>query len=408
MKSVIIFVIAFVLLIPTSAFAEDITIIEVESNPAGYDEGNEWVRLFNPFSNFVDLSGWKISSTHGVTNTYTLSENINSCDELKIVFSTQFLDNVGESLILYDKSGNVVDSTPVIDDGDNDGTTWKGQTPSCVSHQQEEPVIEEPVIEEPVIEEPVQEQEYLENGCPVDYPYLWRDGMCYTTIERVYKESKMGFYENERYDFSFEAPMNWSYQEGVSYDDGITTFEVIQFPTEFSLKNAGDDANMLDLGMAMSGITFQFESPLIYVDFENIPSSKVSKLSEESIYDYLFDKIVTTYPSAKMIDSWTISHDWGWEVYAMYNHDLNIGYGSGIPYVSEEFLYVFDDRESYTVGYGAPDVYFDEYRPVFDHVLETLIIKSVAIPEFGSIAMLILVTSIIAVIISARKFQVIK
>ena len=92
----------------------------------------------------------------------------------------------------------------------------------------------------------------------------------------------------------------------------------------------------------------------------------------------------------------------------MYNHDLNIGYGSGIPYVTEEFLYVFDDRESYTVGYGAPDVYFDEYRPVFDNVLETITIKSVAVPEFGSITMSILVVSAISVVILSRRFSLIR
>jgi len=60
MKPVIIIAIAFVLLIPTSVYAVDISIIEVESNPAGTDAGNEWVRLFNPFGNSVDLTGWKI------------------------------------------------------------------------------------------------------------------------------------------------------------------------------------------------------------------------------------------------------------------------------------------------------------------------------------------------------------
>jgi len=31
------------------------------------------------------------------------------------------------------------------------------------------------------------EVELLENGCPVGYPYIWEDELCYTTIERVYK-----------------------------------------------------------------------------------------------------------------------------------------------------------------------------------------------------------------------------
>ena len=92
----------------------------------------------------------------------------------------------------------------------------------------------------------------------------------------------------------------------------------------------------------------------------------------------------------------------------MSTYDLEIGYGSGIPYVTEEFTYVFNDRESYTVGYGAPVVYFDGHRPVFDNVLETIIIKSVVVPEFGSIAMLILAISVISIVIFTRRFNVIR
>ena len=392
MKIIIIIAIAFVLLIPIPVFAVNITIIEVESNPAGYDEGNEWVRLFNPFSNSVDLTGWKISSTHGKTNTHIISENIGSCDSLKIVFSNQFIDNSGESLILYDKSQNIVDSTPIINDTSNDRTTWQGQTPTCVSTQKESPIVEEP--------------EYLSNGCTADYPYLWEDERCHTTIERVYKEAEMGFYENERYEFSFEIPMDWRYQEGLTDEAGIT-YEMITFPQEFSIENAGDDANMMDLQMGLAGYLFQFESPLIAVNFENIPTSKISKLSEESLEEYVREVIIALQPSAK-IDSWVFSHDWGWEVYTISNYSLDLGLGLDIPYVSEEFTYIFKDRESYNVSYGAPDAYFDEYRPVFEHLVETLVIKSVAIPEFGSIAMLVLVISIVSVVIVSRKFVVMK
>lgn len=32
------------------------------------------------------------------------------------------------------------------------------------------------------------DSEYLDNGCPVDYPYLWSDGYCYTVPESTYDE----------------------------------------------------------------------------------------------------------------------------------------------------------------------------------------------------------------------------
>jgi predicted secreted protein with PEFG-CTERM motif len=413
MKPVIIISIAFALLIPIPVFAVNITIIEVESNPAGYDEGNEWVRLFNPFSNSVDLTGWKISSTHGKTNTYTISENIGSCDSLKIVFSNQFIDNSGESLILYDKSQNVVDSTPIINDTSNDRTTWQGQTPTCVSTQKESPIVEEPIVEEPIVEEPiveepiVEEPEYLSNGCPVDYPYLWSDDWCYTTIERVYKEAEMGFYSNENFDFSLESPINWSYQENVTITEERMD-ELILFPSEFHISNAGDDVNMMDMQTAMMGWQWQFESPVIGMDYENIPTSKIKNMNENNIKDYYLDFIRETIPSAKMTDIYSKSHNYGWEVGVTYYYEVDFGIGQSVPYVGIDKAFFFNDREKYSFYYGSPEVYFDEYKPVYDHAVDTLTIKSVAVPEFGSIAMLILVISIVSVVIVSRKFVVMK
>jgi len=164
------------LTIPTYA-ESNIVILEVEPNPAGTDAGNEWVKLFNPSSNSINLSGWQISSTHGNTNTHNLSGNIEACDDIKIIFPSQFIDNEGESLILYDNTGRVVNSTPTIYDTSNDGSTWKITTPSCDSSQPEPEPEPEPT--------PEPEPEYLPNGCPVGYPYIWSDGLCYSVPEPV-------------------------------------------------------------------------------------------------------------------------------------------------------------------------------------------------------------------------------
>ena len=103
-KKLFISVLVAICLIPlftVPAYADsNVVILEVEPNPAGTDAGNEWVRLFNPSSNSINLSGWQISSTHGSTNTHTLSGNIEACDDIKIIFPSQFIDNEGESLIL--------------------------------------------------------------------------------------------------------------------------------------------------------------------------------------------------------------------------------------------------------------------------------------------------------------------
>lgn len=218
---------------------------------------------------------------------------------------------------------------------------------------------------------------------------------------------QMGFYHNERYDFSFEVPMDWRYQEGVS-PDRVTTFEVVMYPEKFSLKNVGDDANLMDMQTASMGLSFQIESPLIAVNFENLLKSEVSSLSEKNLKEYFLNKIKTIQPSTKIIDSYSKTHSWGWEVYALYTFDMNLGFGSGIPYVGEEVTFYFKDRESYNVSYGAPDAYFDTYRPIFDHALNTMIIKSVEVPEFQEIALLVLGSSIVFVIAFARKFRLMK
>lgn len=109
----------------------DIVIIEVEPNPAGADSGNEWARLFNSGKDSVNLSGWSINSTHGEIKSYRLSGNISACDDRIIIFPGQFIDNENESLILYDDTGKVVDSTSKINDNANTNLTWTTETPKC-------------------------------------------------------------------------------------------------------------------------------------------------------------------------------------------------------------------------------------------------------------------------------------
>ena len=245
-------------------------------------------------------------------------------------------------------------------------------------------------------------QESFDSGCDSDYPYLWEDGVCHDLPKP--EPVTMGFYDNERYEFSFELPTNWRYQEGVPIEEE-GSYEIIAYPEEFSLENVGDDAYMMDAQMTMAELLFQFDSPLIAVNFENIPTSKVSTLSEKNLKEYVLDKIMIEQPSAKIMDSWAKSNSWGWEVYAIYNYDLDIGIGKGIPYVGEDSTYFFKDRESYSVEYGSPPAYFEDFRYVYEHVLDTLIIKSVAVPEFGSIAILILIGSILSIVLLGRKLN---
>ena len=121
------------LLVPlfVPVYAENIVIIEVEPNPEGSDSGNEWARLFNSENESVTLSGWIINSTHADTKSFKLSGNIGPCTDKLIKFPGEFIDNENESLILYDNTGKIIDSTSKINDGVDNSVTWTTKTPKC-------------------------------------------------------------------------------------------------------------------------------------------------------------------------------------------------------------------------------------------------------------------------------------
>ncbi len=101
-----------------------IKIVQIESNPAGIDAGNEWLKISNFGNSSVDLKGWYITTSHGRQELDGLSGTIEPYQTMTIKFSKQFLDNEDESVTLYDSKGNAVDQTPSITDKKNDSWTW--------------------------------------------------------------------------------------------------------------------------------------------------------------------------------------------------------------------------------------------------------------------------------------------
>ena len=79
-----------------------IVINEIEQNPAGFDEGHEWVELYNPTTSDVNLDGWKLSPMHGKTVTVTLRETIPAKGYFVYTHAEQWLDNDDESVTLRD------------------------------------------------------------------------------------------------------------------------------------------------------------------------------------------------------------------------------------------------------------------------------------------------------------------
>ena len=103
-----------------------VVINEVELNPPGTDAGNEWIELYNPTNYSIDLEGWRISTTHGATVTIVLEEGaiIEPHGYLVISYWGQWLDNEGESIILRDRLGVIIDVTPTLYDTFNDLRSW--------------------------------------------------------------------------------------------------------------------------------------------------------------------------------------------------------------------------------------------------------------------------------------------
>jgi len=341
----IILIIISVSLITIPVFAEsDVVIYEVE--PFDYDEGNAWVKLFNPSDNPVSLSGWEIATTKNLKK-YTLSGNIEACDFKKITLQSTFdidfeLYYIG-SVVLYDNNGEIVDYTPSIEFGWVNPDVSFDCTPPL-------PVKQEPVYEEPIVPEPV----------------------------------GMGFYSNELYEFSFEIPMDWRYQENFPASDG-SVIQLITYPEGFN--------PLLNI-----------DTPHIVVVFENIPESKVSRLSGQTLEKYHIEQIRSEkFAGGKIISTDAQDKPWGWEISTEFIFTQSFGL-SGEQFHTEQRAFHFKDREYYTVAYFSTDDYYDTYHPVFEDVINSLVIKGVVVPEFQEIALMVLGGSIALVVIFARKF----
>jgi len=362
---VIILIIISVSLITIPAYAEsDVVIYQVEPYPIDVENG--WVKLYNPSDNSVDLSGWEIKSTKGKLNTYPLSGSIKACDFKKITLESQFDNDYGlieyGALILYDNNGKIVQLTPNID---YFGWINPDVSLSCYKPETPEPVYVSPMTQAIIEQEPV----------------------------------TMGFYSNESYEFSFEISKDWVYWENLLLPDGITTSQVVFVPSVVTYESMKESGVQVGLSALYSGLPFPIESPIISVTFENILESKIPRMNIQEIEKYEREFVITNIPSAKIIDLDVKSTSWGWVA----SGKITFSVGQS-QLISETNTYYFKDRESYAVSYSAYEDIYDQFKPDFDHVIDTLVIKSISVPEFQEIALMVLGGSIALVVIFARKF----
>lgn len=195
----------------------------------------------------------------------------------------------------------------------------------------------------------------------------------------------IGFYSNKLYDFSYNIPMSWLYVENFPMPDG-STVQVVTFPKEFDpLKSI-------------------FASPNIMVKFESVPESKIPILNPKEIEKYEQEYIQTNLPSARIISHDVKSTSWGWESSMEVVVSLNVPLVVKGEFHEVDKIFYYKNRESYTVSYLSPIEYYDRYYPVYENMIDTLVIKGVKVPEFQEIVLVVLGSSIVMGIIFARKF----
>lgn len=106
-----------------------ILINEVESNPAGTDNGTEKVELYNPSNTGVDVSGWTVSSAAGRTAAVVINEGTSIAPKGYLIVGRdsqqQWLDNTGEGIDVRNELGILIDSVGSFSDQDNDESTWQ-------------------------------------------------------------------------------------------------------------------------------------------------------------------------------------------------------------------------------------------------------------------------------------------
>ena len=93
--------------------SSDIEIHAFDQNPAGSDKGNEWVTLYNPSKESVDIGNWFLENVDG--DKEKIPEGTTLYPFAYYVYTSPYqgLDNSDEAIILSDSKGEEVDKTIV-------------------------------------------------------------------------------------------------------------------------------------------------------------------------------------------------------------------------------------------------------------------------------------------------------
>src|SRR5215217_7151651 len=104
-----------------------IMINEIELNPLGeYDEGKEWIELYNPTDIDINIGNFEISTASESATIKLPSDAIIGGGETYVIeLKEQILSNTVDSLILTNEAGDILDRTPSLVDRSDDDRTWQ-------------------------------------------------------------------------------------------------------------------------------------------------------------------------------------------------------------------------------------------------------------------------------------------
>ena len=113
---------------PSSLTASQAILInEIELNPPGeYDEGKEWLELYNPTDVDINISNFEIGTTsESATIRLPPDAIIEGGKTYVIELKEQILSNNVDSIVLTNAAGDILDRTPSLVDRSDDDHTWQ-------------------------------------------------------------------------------------------------------------------------------------------------------------------------------------------------------------------------------------------------------------------------------------------
>ena len=107
--------------------SQALLINEIELNPPGeYDEGKEWLELYNPTDVDINISNFEIGTTSESATIRLPPDAIIQAGKTYVIeLKEQILSNNVDSIVLTNAAGDILDRTPSLVDRSDDDHTWQ-------------------------------------------------------------------------------------------------------------------------------------------------------------------------------------------------------------------------------------------------------------------------------------------